>query len=130
MILTVTHANYDLLEPDVYRVKLVDVQEVRGAYGEQVRLKLEVVDPDYAGVTLTAWANLSSAPQSKLVRWLGAFHGNGFGAGERIDVDRLIGKTAKAVVDVKSSADGRTYNRVNDILPLRQKADDPFLEDE
>ncbi len=129
MILTVTENTYELLEPDVYRVKLVEVQEIEGTYGMQVKLKLQVAEPDLEDVTVTAWANVSTAPQSKLVRWLGAFNGRPFSAGQKINVDALIGKTAKAVLDVKTSADGRQYNRVNDILPLRQKRQ-PEPEDE
>lgn len=118
MRLTITE--HVLLEPDAYRVKLVDVQTIEGRFGEQLRFTLEVIEPEHAGTRLTAWANVSTSINSKAVKWASVFNGAPFQQGDTIDFDALIGKEAKAVVEVKQAEDGREFNRVTDILPLRR----------
>ncbi|MCL6476469.1 MAG: reverse transcriptase-like protein [Firmicutes bacterium] len=117
----ITVTEHTLLEPDAYRVKLVDVEEVQGQFGKQIRFQMETTDPDLPAVPLTAWANSSTSVTSKAVKWAGAFNGAPFRQGDTIDFDALIGKEAKAVVEVKQSGDGREFNRVTDILPLRRR---------
>jgi len=129
MILVVTHP--ELLEADVYPVRLDAVEPVQGNFGEQLRWRFTVTDGKHKGATLSAWSNLSAATNSKTLRWASVLAGEQFAAGDVVNFDQLVGRQARAVVDVRTGGDGRQYNRVTDLLPLRkqQADDDPFLED-
>jgi len=115
------------LPDDVYTVELVDVQETRGDYGLQFTWQLRIVGGKHDGTPLRAWTNASTAVNSKAVRFASAFHGQPFGAGDRIDLEALKGKRARAVVQNHTRADGRTVAKVTDILPPPPPdEDDPF----
>ncbi len=122
------------LPDDVYVVELLDVQQQTGAYGEQFLWKLRVAEGEFAGTELRAWANASTAVNSKAVRWASAFAAQPFTAGDTIDLNGLRGRRARAIVQAKQTSDGREFARVSDILPLRkqqqQEEDDPFLEED
>lgn len=124
MKLTVT-AQAQVLPDDVYLVELVDVQQQTGAYGEQFVWQLRVAEGDYADTELRAWSNASTAVNSKAIKWASAFAGKPYVQGDVIDLDALKGKVARAVVQVKQTADGREFARVTDILPLKRVTANP-----
>jgi hypothetical protein len=51
------------------------------------------------------------------MRWAGALLGRPIQAGEQVDFDALIGKTAIATVVRKRKEDGSEYNAIEDLLP-------------
>jgi hypothetical protein len=53
------------------------------------------------------------------MRWAGALLGRPIQAGEQVDLETLVGKTAVAIVVRKRKEDGSEYNTVDDLLPLR-----------
>ncbi|GIV20235.1 MAG: hypothetical protein KatS3mg023_1986 [Armatimonadota bacterium] len=108
------------LPDDVYTVELLDVKEQTGTYGEQFVWLLRVAEGEYEGTELRAWTNASTAINAKAVRWASAFAGKPYAQGDTIDFDALQGKRARAVVQVKQTADGREFARVTDILPLKR----------
>jgi len=112
------------LPDDVYTVQLVDVQETCGTYGLRFVWQLRIVGGKYDGTPLRAWTNASTAFHSKAVRFASAFHGHPFGAGDRVDLEALKGKRARAVVQTFARADGRTVAKVTDILPPPPSAED------
>jgi len=129
MKLVVTAQSQNLPE-DVYAVKLLSVEEQDGAYGKQLVWQLQVAEGEYAGTTLKAWSNSTSALNSKTVKWASAFAGYPYRAGEEIDLQALVGKHARAVVSQKQGQNGNTYARVTDILPAKPKTVyDPFAEE-
>jgi ribonuclease HI len=129
MKLVVT-AQAQTLPEDVYDVELLSLEEQDGAYGKQFVWQLRVVDGEYAGTTLKAWSNSTSALNSKTVKWASAFAGRPLRQGEEIDLLALVGKRARAVASQKQGQNGNTYARVTDILPAKPKTVyDPF-EDE
>jgi len=129
MKLVVT-AQAQTLPEDVYAVKLLSVEEQDGAYGKQLVWQLRVAEGEYAGTTLKAWSNSTSALNSKTVKWASAFAGYPYRAGEEIDLQALVGKHARAVVSQKQGQNGNTYARVTDILPAKPKSVyDPFAEE-
>ncbi|GIV15860.1 MAG: hypothetical protein KatS3mg022_1295 [Armatimonadota bacterium] len=119
MKLVVT-AQAQTLPDDVYTVELLDVKEQTGTYGEQFVWLLRVAEGEYEGTELRAWTNASTAINAKAVRWASAFAGKPYAQGDTIDFDALQGKRARAVVQVKQTADGREFARVTDILPLKR----------
>ena len=133
MKLVVTAQSQNLPE-DVYAVKLLSVEEQDGAYGKQLVWQLQVAEGEYAGTTLKAWSNSTSALNSKTVKWASAFAGYPYRAGEEIDLLALVGKRARAVVSQKQGQNGNTYARVTDILPSKKERVpddyDPFEEED
>jgi ribonuclease HI len=129
MKLVVT-AQAQTLPEDVYDVELLSLEEQDGAYGKQFVWQLRVVDGEYAGTTLKAWSNSTSALNSKTVKWASAFAGRPLRQGEEIDLLALVGKRARAVVSQKQGQNGNTCARVTDILPAKPKTVyDPFAEE-
>lgn len=124
----------EVLPEDVYNVTLTAVEAVTGSFGEQLRWRFTVTDGEHKNATLTAWSNLSTATNSKTMQWASVLAGERFQAGDVVDFDRLIGRRARAVVICKDTNDGRRFNRITELLPLRvHKAEtdyDPFLEEE
>jgi class 3 adenylate cyclase len=125
MSFTITVHHTEPLPTGEYPVKLVELTTVDGKYGEQLRFKFEVVKGDYAGRTLIAFATPSGNPASKCVRWASALLERTLQAGEQVDLESLIGRYARAVVVVKSTADGREVNAVQEILPVRRAKPTP-----
>ncbi len=119
MKLVVT-AQAQTLPDDVYTVELVDVREQQGTYGEQFVWQLRVAEGEYAGTELRAWTNASTAVNAKAVKWAAAFAGKPYAQGDTIDLNALKGRRARALVQVKPTADGREFARVTDILPLKR----------
>ena len=119
MKLVVTAQSQNLPE-DVYAVKLLSVEEQDGAYGKQLVWQLQVAGGEYAGTTLKAWSNSTSALNSKTIKWASAFAGRPLRAGEEIDLRALVGNHARAVVGQRQAQNGNTYARVTDILPARR----------
>jgi ribonuclease HI len=119
MKLVVTAQSQNLPE-DVYAVKLLSVEEQDGAYGKQLVWQLQVAGGEYAGTTLKARSNSTSALNSKTIKWASAFAGRPLRAGEEIDLRALVGNHARAVVSQRQAQNGNTYARVTDILPARR----------
>lgn len=126
MKLTVT-AQAQTLPDDVYTVELVDVQQQKGAYGEQFVWQLRVAEGDYEGTELRAWSNASTAVNSKAIKWAAAFAGKPYAQGDVIAFDALKGMVARAVVQTKQTTDGREFARVTDILPLKRVQQKPAV---
>lgn len=118
-----------------YPCEVVEVTEQQGKFGTQLVWKLRLIDPEHEGRELIAWTNTSTSTTSKLAKWASAL---GFTPepGEELDTEDLVGRKAVAQVLIKRSDDGKAFNRVEDLLPLRTKkvhakaaVSDPF-EDE
>lgn len=125
MSMTITVQDSEPMPTGEYPVKLVELTTVDGKYGEQLRYKFEVVKGEYAGRTLTAFATPSGNPASKCIRWASALLERTLQAGEQVDLESLIGRYARAVVVVKSTADGREVNVIQEILPARRAKPTP-----
>lgn len=125
MGVVITVQESDPLPTGEYPVKLAELTTIDGKYGEQLRFKFEVVRGNYAGRTLIAFATPSGSPASKCVRWASALLERTLQAGEQVDLESLIGRYARAVVVVKSTADGREVNTIQEILPARRPKPTP-----
>jgi hypothetical protein len=114
MAITITAQGTEPLPTGDYRVELVAIELSTGQYGDQLRWTFHVLDK---GRNLVAYSSLSASLASKCMRWAGALLGRPVQAGEQVDFDALIGKTAVAVVVKKRKDDGTEYNAVDDLLP-------------
>jgi hypothetical protein len=114
MAITITAQGTEPLPTGDYRVELVAIELSTGQYGDQLRWTFHVLDK---GRNLVAYSSLSASLASKCMRWAGALLGRPVQAGEQVDFDALIGKTAVAVVVRKRKDDGTEYNAVDDLLP-------------
>jgi hypothetical protein len=114
MAITITAQGTEPLPTGDYRVELVAIELSTGQYGDQLRWTFHVLEK---GRNLVAYSSLSASLASKCMRWAGALLGRPIQAGEQVDFDALIGKTAVAVVVRKRKDDGTEYNAVDDLLP-------------
>jgi hypothetical protein len=114
MAITITAQGTEPLPTGDYCVELVAIELSTGQYGDQLRWTFYVLDK---GRNLVAYSSLSASLASKCMRWAGALLGRPVQAGEQVDFDALIGKTAVAVVVKKRKDDGTEYNAVDDLLP-------------
>jgi hypothetical protein len=114
MALTITAQGNEPIPTGDYRVELTAIELSTGQYGDQLKWTFHVLDK---GRNLVAYSSLSPSLASKCMRWAGALLGRPVQAGEQVDFEALIGKTAVAVVVKKRKDDGTEYNAVDDLLP-------------
>ena len=93
-------------------------------YGAQLRWKFELGGA-LQGKTLTGWCHQSGSVKSKFFEWYAALTGTTPTAGDEVDTDLLIGRTALAVIKVKPKEDGTTKNVIDSLLPATNGAIPP-----
>jgi hypothetical protein len=116
MAITLTAQSGEPLPTGEYRVELTAIELSSGQYGEQLKWTFSVPDK---GRNLVAYSTLSASLASKCMRWAGALLGRPIQPKEQVDFEALVGKTAIAVVVKQRKDDGREFNKVDDLLPLR-----------
>jgi hypothetical protein len=116
MAITITAQGNEPLPTGEYRVELTAIELSTGQYGDQLRWTFHVLEK---GRNLVAYSSLSPSLASKCMRWAAALLGRPIQAGEQVDFDALIGKTAIATVVRKRKDDGSEYNAIEDLLPDR-----------
>ena len=114
MAITLTAQGNEPLPTGDYRVELTAIELEDGNYGEQLKWTFSVLDK---GRSLVAYSSLSASLASKCMRWAGALLGRPIRAGEQVDFEALVGKTALAVVVRKRKDDGREINAIDELLP-------------
>jgi len=114
MAITITAQGTEPLPTGEYRVELVAIELDSGQYGEQLRWTFRVLEK---GRNLVAYSSFSPSLASKCMRWASALLGRPIQAGEPVDLEALVGKTAVAVVVKKRKDDGREFNAIEDLLP-------------
>jgi len=128
MAITITAQSGEPLPTGEYRVELTAIELSTGQYGEQLKWTFAVPDK---GRNLVAYSSLSASLASKCLKWAGALLNRPIQAGEQVDFEAVVGKTAVAVVLRKRKEDGTEYNAIDDLLPLRTASEpaeegDPF----
>jgi len=113
----------DVMAPGTYHVRLGAVAVEDGVYGAQVVMRFDVLDEEFAGRCIKAWAaaKLSGGRRpSKLYSWTSAllFGGMPLPDDYDLDTDALRKREAVAVVEVVER-DGVLYNRIVQLFPLR-----------
>jgi hypothetical protein len=114
MALTITAQGNEPIPTGDYRVELTAIELSTGQYGDQLKWTFHVLEK---GRNLVAYSSLSASLASKCMRWAGALLGRPVQAGEQVDFEALVGKTAIAVVVRKRKDDGSEYNAIEDLLP-------------
>ena len=113
----------DVLAPGTYRVRLGALAVEDGIYGTQVVMRFDVLDEEFAGRCVRAWAaaKLSGGRRpSKLYAWTSAllFGGKPLPDDYDLDTDALRNREALALVEVVDP-DGVLYNRISQLFPMR-----------
>ena len=119
----IPQTKYDVLAPGTYRVQLGAVAVEQGIYGTQVVMRFDVLDEEFAGRSVKAWAaaKLSGGKRpSKLYSWTSAllFAGKPLPEEYDLDIDTLRNREAWALVEVVEK-EGVLYNRIAQLFPLR-----------
>jgi len=123
MAITITAQGTEPLPTGEYTVELTAIELSTGQYGDQLRWTFHVPDK---GRNLVAYSNLSASLASKCMKWASALLGRPIRAGEQVDFEALVGKTALAVVVRKRKDDGREINAIDELLPDTDAGADPF----
>lgn len=115
---TLTVTKYEVVEPGEYAAKVAELEVVDGQFGKQLKVGFELAE--FAGVQVSGWASLKLSPKSKLYKWAKAicFGGEDF-AGD-FDLDNLLGRACRLVLDVKQGNDGAEHNNIVDVYPPRR----------
>ena len=114
MPLKITATENTPLPTGEYRVELTAIELVDGQYGQQLRWTFAVHEH---GKTLIAYSSTSPSLASKCMRWASALLGRPIKAGETVDFEALVGRTAIATVVRKRKEDGTEYNAIDDLMP-------------
>ena len=114
MGITLTAQGNEPIPTGEYRVELTAIELSTGQYGDQLKWTFHVLDK---GRNLVAYSTLSPSLASKCMRWASALLGRAIQAGESVNFDALVGKTAVATVVRKRKDDGTEYNAIEDLMP-------------
>jgi len=124
MAITIKAQRYEPLSTGEYAVELTAIELVDTQYGKQLKWTFRVADEER---NLVGYSSLSASLKSKCMQWAGALLNRPIKAEEDVDFEKLVGKTATAVVVRKRKEDGTEYNTIDDLLPPRTAIpDDPF----
>lgn len=113
------------MEIGVYEARVKSIEEdPEGQFGPQVFFQLEILDEDYEGRVLKAWASMPEngrmTPVHKLHGWLSAIRGSLIREGESVSTDELIGKRVMVQVGHKVKDRG-TFEKVEGLTPVRKR---------
>lgn len=116
---------YTPMEIGVYEARVKSIEEdPEGQFGPQVFFQLEILDEDYEGRVLKAWASMPEngrmTPVHKLHGWLSAIRGSVIREGESVSTDELVGKRVMVQVGHKVKDRG-TFEKVEGLTPVRRK---------
>jgi hypothetical protein len=113
---------FEVVEPGQYKARVVGITKDSGQYGDFVKIKFELDDPDYLGVHVTGAASARFSVKSKLYKWTRAiaYGGRAIPADHNFTAGMLVGKGCVLNVDNVADTDGAIFNRVADVFPLRK----------
>jgi hypothetical protein len=107
-----------------YPATVHGIHEMDGSYGPVVRIDFKVTSDDEAeGGQVSGLANKRFSENTKLGRWITAILGRTPNIGEEITAAQLTGKECCVVVRHKTSADGKVFANVTDVLGLAKEDD-------
>jgi len=114
---------YEPIPAGVYVAQVGNVEEAEGQFGSQLKIRFDLLDPDFDDRSLTGWTSCKLSPKSKLWAWTKAaiFSGHDIPDGWSFDSDELLDKRVQIVVSAERGSDGEVFNKVKDVLPLRQR---------
>jgi len=112
---------YEALEPGVYRAQLTAAAFETGEYGEQLAMRWDFTEPGYEGRSIRMWANpklTGGKKPSKLYTLCSVlvFGGKQLPEGWKLDVDTLLDREARLVIETKPDTG---FNRIAQVLPIR-----------
>ena len=121
MPITIVAQGTEPIPTGEYRVELTAIELSTGQFGDQLKWTFRVLDK---GRNLVAYSNPSASLASKSMRWAGALLGRPIQPSEKVEFEKLVGKTAISVVVRVPKDDGREINKVENLLPDTANAAD------
>jgi len=107
---------YEVIEAGSYPVVVRELEKVQGRYGPEISWRLQIEGTD---TVLRAWTAATLSDGSKLGRWATAVLG---AMPDKLTALDLIGGKALAEVGVELNKQGREFNKVRGLLPIRKRA--------
>ncbi len=113
-------SNYQVLPADVYPATLKGILEKDSDYGPAVLLEFVISDGEYAGQEVSGMASATLSRKAKLRGWVEGMMGKALPADmTELDMDKLIGRSCRLNVSVKTVKDNMEVNRIETILPVK-----------
>jgi hypothetical protein len=111
------------LEPGLYHASLTAIEARHGDLGEYLRWTFSV-DEDDREVEVSALTSTKFSTTAKARKYAEALLGRTIKNGEELAPNELYGCGCLLVITVDTLNDGGTVNKVDQVLPLRAKADE------
>lgn len=110
-----------VLPPDTYTATIVQITEqpsTRPDFGDQLRWRFQVDDPEGGVVFMSGWTSMFYSPKSKTMAWVKATLGE---APDEFTAPLVLGKRVRILVTVKDRADGSQMNKVETVIgPVKE----------
>ncbi len=121
MGIKIEQTKYEPIPAGVYMAQVGNVEQAEGQFGSQLKIRFDLLDPDFSDRSLTGWTSCKLSPKAKLWAWAKAaiFGGRAIPDDYTFDSDDLLDKRVQIVVSTERGSDGETYNKVKDVLPVR-----------
>lgn len=129
MSIKIEPTKYEPIPDGVYAAQVGNVEQAEGQFGTQLKIRFDLLDPDYSDRSLIGWTSCKLSPKSKLWAWSKAaiFGGHDIPSNWTFDSDDLLDKRVQVVVSTERGSDGETFSKIKDVLPLRQRPAKPSL---
>jgi hypothetical protein len=114
-----TAEDYQPLPPGLYIGELLDVESRESDNGEYRRWSWEIVEGPHIGQKVYANSSTNFGPQAKARQWVENILGRELEAGERIDIDDLVGGKHHLMVE-NVKRDGRVFDNVSAVHKYRE----------
>lgn len=121
---TIPQRTFEPLPVGTYRAKIGAVAVEPGKFGgDQVVFRFDITTPGCEGRDVRGFCSATFTPASKLFRWVtAAFGGRAIPADYNLETDHLLDKEVELVLVQRPSDDGRVFNRIDAVLPVRTPA--------
>jgi hypothetical protein len=107
-----------------YPATVHGIRDMDAPHGPVVRIDFKLISDDEAeGGQVSGLANKRFSENTKLGRWVTAILGRMPNIGEEITPAQLVGKECCVVVKHKTSADGKVFANVTEVLGLAKEDD-------
>jgi hypothetical protein len=128
MAVQLPQTKYEPIPEGVYPATIVDITlDDTSVYGSQLKFKflLDAFEGYENGKEMIAWAGAKFSPKSKLFQWTQAILGKKIPEDYDFNSDDLLDKRILLVIGRNIKPDGREFDKVEGIKPLREAAAKP-----
>jgi hypothetical protein len=132
MTITIEQTIYDPIPTGKYPAKVMEIEQVEGQFGPQLKFKFEIPNVEGEKRELISWASMKFSPQSKLYAWTQAavFSGGSVPREYTFNSDDMVGRKVNLVVIEKEGKNGNAFSQIENVLPFSKPAPTPPPPDE